>query len=95
MMKLVYRYLPYLPPQIPSRLPYLFVEQYIPDQVDSRIFPDEEGQTSSLAQTKISPFRGVHVIFLQHGFMGSSYDMRQLAQALTLLCPANTLVSFG
>jgi hypothetical protein len=37
-------------------------------------------------------FRGKHLIVLQHGFLGNSYDMRLLAQAIELLCPSNVQV---
>ncbi len=63
------------------------MEQYIPDPT-AEISNDKVPNSN----VKTSTFRGLHVIFLQHGFLGTSYDMRQLAQALNLLCPENTLV---
>ncbi len=35
---------------------------------------------------------GPHIIFLQHGFKGSAYDMRLLRNEISALFPENTLV---
>lgn len=40
-----------------------------------------------------SPFTGKHLVVLQHGFLGSGYDMRLFAQAIKILCPGNIHVS--
>jgi hypothetical protein len=38
------------------------------------------------------PFTGNHLIILQHGFLGVSFDMRLFAQSITMLCGDNTAV---
>lgn len=89
--------------QVPSRLPYLFMEQYIgtPAAIISNDSPDGNNASnscspdSSNAKRKASndEFQGKHLIILQHGFLGNSFDMRLLYQTLMLLCPKNTMVS--
>jgi hypothetical protein len=39
------------------------------------------------------PFTGNHLIILQHGFLGVSFDMRLFTQSITMLCGENTAVS--
>lgn len=92
--------------RLPSRLPYLLLEQYslmggpnlatmpIPAAEDESdmanndtLFASDEDIYSSVKcrgsrQRKQEVF---HVIFLQHGFLGGPFDMRQLAHALQML----------
>lgn len=80
----------------PSRLPYLFIEQYINDEnkskknidIDnkhSQILEFDEDMDSSAKYSSPKDSSPKHLVVLQHGFLGCRHDMRLLAQALAQL----------
>ena len=75
-------------------MPYLFVEKYIAAPSSCHNSNAERVLPSLPLESPSKPFDGIHVIILQHGFLGNSLDMRYLTQALTILCPeSSTMVS--
>lgn len=92
--------------RLPSRLPYLLLEQYSlmggPNLVTMPVPATEDETDMSHNDTLLASDDDIyssvkcrgsrqrkqeifHVIFLQHGFLGGPFDMRQLAHALQML----------
>jgi hypothetical protein len=55
---------------------------------------EEEKSSNEQRKHPVPPqlFQGIHLVILQHGFLGVSYDMRLFSQTIRLLCPSNVVV---
>jgi Putative serine esterase (DUF676) len=54
---------------------------------------NSSGISSSVSTSSSSSSRVLHIIFLQHGFQGSAFDMRLLKNHLRLLAPGAVIVT--
>eukprot|EP00981_Chlorochromonas_danica_P002071 scaffold420_cov169-Ochromonas_danica.AAC.31 len=80
---------------IPSRLPYMFLEQHVPPSSASssssneRLFDNLFNASLSTSSLTTSHSHSItHLVILVHGFLGCEADMWLLAQALHLIFPS-------
>lgn len=81
--------------QIPSRLPYMFLEQHVPptsatsSSTNERLFDNLFNTSLSTSSLNTSHSHSItHLVVLVHGFLGCEADMWLLAQALHLIFPS-------
>lgn len=69
----------------PDNQPILFEHVYIRETKENMSDPNEI--ENSISEAENTPYKGIHLIILVHGFQGNSFDMKLIRNNLSLLHP--------
>ena len=73
--------------------PLIFEECYVTNQGESRLVQTFEIDANAELKKKVDPsiadnhYKGMHLFVLQHGFQGSSFDMRSFKNMISIALP--------